>query len=208
MSRWPPTSFRRLAIAGGLSLLIVAPAVIAAGGDLLSGPAVAGDESAPPSELDRLFLALGAADTPQAAQRLEQAIWTIWLRYDGEAMAVRGMMRRGSVAVGQRRLADAESAFDEVIALDPDYAEGWNRRATVRFLRGDLIGSVADIRAALAREPRHFAALSGLGLAYMALDEDALALAAFEAALAIHPFMEGARRHADFLRQRLAGRPI
>ena len=86
---------------------------------------------------------------------------------DGQDAAMRGM------------LEFAEERYGRAIALDPGYAEAWNRRATIRFMLGDYVGSIADIREVLAREPRHFGALSGLGLCLMALDRPQEALEAF-----------------------------
>lgn len=206
-----PPGARRISVVLALGLVFtVLPALwMASAPDAAPENTPTQDESPPPERsLDRLFEALRTADSADQAQRIERSIWAVWLRYDGGQPEVRGMMRRGHIAVGHRRYDMAEAAFDAVVALAPDYAEGWNRRATARFLRGDLIGSIADIRTTLALEPRHFAALSGLGLIYMSLEEDALALAAFEAALAIHPFMAVPNAHIRVLRQRLDGRPI
>jgi tetratricopeptide (TPR) repeat protein len=102
----------------------------------------------------------------------------------------------------------AADIYDAIIKRDPEFAEGWNRRATLRFMTGDYDGSVADIQKVLALEPRHFGALAGLGMIYMAVDEPEGALRAFEAALAIHPHLPAARAHVGFLREQMQGKKL
>ena len=104
-----------------------------------------------------------------------------------------------------RRLAEALAAFDRVVELAPDYAEGWNKRATLHYLRGNYVASVDDIERALDLEPRHFGALSGLAMVSLAIGEEERALDAFEAALAIHPHLAGADTHIRNLRKRVRG---
>ncbi len=158
--------------------------------------------------LDRLFERLQATADPSEAEILEALIWSVWFSYGGEDGEVQRLMQLGQEAMSGGDLQDAEDHYDAVIRRAPDFAEGWNRRATVRFLRGDYDGSIADIGAVLQREPRHFGALSGLGLCYMSLGEPERALAAFEAALELHPHLASARGHADHLRTVLSGEPI
>ena len=114
-------------------------------------------------------------------------------------------MRHGARLMAAEQMKRAAEVFDQVVTRAPAFAEGWNRRATLRFLTGDFDGSVADIRQVLSLEPRHFGALSGLGLIYMALERPQGALKAFERALQINPHMVSARRHAAHLRAQLKG---
>lgn len=158
--------------------------------------------------LDALFARLQETADPAEARIVEHLIWSIWYVYEGAATEVRTLMLAGEQASRRRDYGTAEQIFDEVVDLDPSFAEGWNRRATVRYLRGDYVGSIADIRVTLSLEPRHFGALSGLGLCYMALEESERAIAAFEAALALNPHMPGPRAHVEALRERLSGAPI
>jgi len=104
--------------------------------------------------------------------------------------------------------AAALGAFDEIIRLAPGFAEGWNKRATIHYLLGNYDASAADIESTLALEPRHFGALSGLGLVRIAQGDEAKALEAFEAALAVHPHLPGADSHIKELRQRVKGKRI
>jgi Flp pilus assembly protein TadD len=171
----------------------------------LALPAAAGQED---TRLDGLLARLQSPASPAEARAVEAMIWDIWHTYDGETGGVRQHMSAGLLAMNHRDLATAEQEFDEVVLLAPDFAEGWNRRATVRYLRDDYVGSVEDIRATLALEPRHFGALSGLGLCYTALGDLPQALAAFEAALGINPNMPGVRANIDMIRKSLSGDPI
>ena len=115
-------------------------------------------------------------------------------------------MAKGMRAMQSGDHDTAVEAFDAVLVLDPDLAEGYNKRATVYYMMGRYADSVADIEKTL--EPRHFGALSGLGLIYSELDEGEAALRAFEAALAINPHLDGIREKATELRLRLEGRGI
>lgn len=158
--------------------------------------------------LDRLFDVLAVTANAEQASEVERAIWTLWFVYDGDRAArVNLLMRVGERAMGRRDLDGALAAFDEVVDLAPAYAEGWNRRATARYLDGDYTGSIADIQAVLALEPRHFGALSGLGLCLVALEAFPEAVAAFEAALEVNPHMQGTREQLETLRRELAGQP-
>lgn len=156
--------------------------------------------------LNPLFDELAVTGSAERAAALEARIWTIWLEPPpgrGVATALQRGLRM--MALGQGH--DAMRAFDEVVALAPDFAEGWNKRATVRYVLGDLAGSVEDIRRTLALEPRHFGALSGLGLIRLAQDRPSEALAAFEEALKIHPNLPGLD-NIEALRDRVHGKPL
>jgi tetratricopeptide (TPR) repeat protein len=116
-------------------------------------------------------------------------------------------MAAGMEAMAEGELAKAIEAFDVVVELDPGFAEGWNRRATAHFLAGNDEASIGDIRRVLALEPRHFGALSGLGMILARSGQPQAALRAFEAALAVNPHLVGARIQVEALRRALAGDP-
>jgi tetratricopeptide (TPR) repeat protein len=158
--------------------------------------------------LDALFAQLNATRNPAEAAALQHRIWLLWFTYEGQDPTVRSLMREGNRAMTVDALEAAEEAFTAVTERAPDFAEGWNRRATVRYMRGDYAGSIADIRATLALEPRHFGALSGLGLCYLALDDKPHALEAFEMGLAVNPHLAGAKEQIARLKEALAGDPI
>ena len=150
--------------------------------------------------LDRLFAILQESEDPREVRAAEAAIWTIWIEVDDEAVAE--MMARGVAAMQRQAYKEALALFDEMVDLRPGFAEAWNKRATVHYLLGNHRESLADIAATLEREPRHFGALSGRGLVYVALGDEVAALESFEAALRVHPKLAGARINAETLRRR------
>ena len=111
------------------------------------------------------------------------------------------------LAIAKACGADAIHPCYGFLAEQPEFAEAWNKRATVLYLMGDYQRSVADVEQTLALEPRHFGALAGLGLINLALDREVAALRAFEAALNIHPQQPGLRAKIKELRTRLGGKP-
>jgi tetratricopeptide (TPR) repeat protein len=156
--------------------------------------------------LDDLFSRLKSAQSPLESRFIEQAIWQIWL-VSGDP-AVDRLMAKGIEAMSSQDFENALAAFDEIVRLAPGFAEGWNKRATLHYLMGDLAASLADIERTLALEPRHFGALSGRGLVNLALGREAEALAAFEAALVVYPHLQGRDTHIKQLREKLRGRGI
>ena len=156
--------------------------------------------------LDGLFRDLKAAQGPQRVGEIEARIWQLWFSTGSEEMD--RMLRAGDIALSTGRYNRSYALLNGVIERRPDLSEGWNRRATLRYLVGDYEGSIADIGETLAREPRHFGALSGLGLCHLALGNEEEALTAFERALIHNPHMRGVKRRVDRLRDRLGRREI
>jgi tetratricopeptide (TPR) repeat protein len=156
--------------------------------------------------IDQLFEALKLAPTDEAARAVEAQIWQAWLQQGSPAVQL--LMRRGMRHLHARSLDDALEDFDAVIALAPEVAEGWNKRATVYFLRGEHDNAARDIAETLAREPRHFGALAGLSQVHEARGDLMAALRAFEAAIAIHPRLPGAEQRLKDLRRRALGEGI
>lgn len=173
--------------------------VVLAASLLLLPATAAADQNDP--RLDELFERLHQVDNEAVAAQVTRRIWQIW-RESGNAV-VDQIMEQGSQAMAANRLVRAERHFDQVVRMAPDYAEGWNQRATVRYLRGKFAASAADIRRTLLLEPRHFGALSGLGLVYMELGRDGAALDAFRRALALNPHLSGVRENIERLQQRM-----
>ena len=118
------------------------------------------------------------------------------------------MMRLGMQMMQTNQLTEAGQIFSRLIDLEPDFAEAWNKRATVRYLVGDHDGSKADIVEVLEREPRHFGALSGLAMIHMQNGNLKGALNAYEAALKVNPFMMNAQQMIDALKQKLQGQAL
>ena len=168
---------------------------------LSPGPAVADQND---GRLDGLFERLHAPPGAADAKAIEQQIWQIWLESDDAT--VNRLMRQGIAAMGLRQLGLALDRFDRMVEHAPAFAEGWNKRATVYYLMGDFEASVVDIERTLGLEPRHFGALSGLGLIYDAIDQPRAALRSFEAALRVHPHLESAGARVEELRRVLGGR--
>ncbi len=171
---------------------------------LLANLAARADQS--DVRLDILFQKLQSVSDPEDAGALQQEIWRIWFEHDDPAVVL--LMQQGQGAMGRRDYASALRSFNQVVVLQPDFAEGWNARATLYYLTGRYQDSLADIEQTLAREPRHFGALSGRGLVYVALEEWDLALESFEAALTVNPHMPGAKQNAEAIRRDLKERDI
>jgi tetratricopeptide (TPR) repeat protein len=115
------------------------------------------------------------------------------------------LLHRARQAIGVERYSDALEILDQTIALLPDWAEGWNARATARYLDDDYNGSMADIAQTLKREPNHLGALMGMGAILEARGKREDALKVYERALAIAPHWRNAEEAADKLKAALAG---
>lgn len=151
--------------------------------------------------MDELFEQLRRASTPAVAEAAAERIWDRWLQHDQpEIMA---LMSAGSEALEQEAFGDALEAFSAVIDYDPEYAEGWNKRATVRYLIGNYSDAFRDLKRTLEREPRHFGALSGLGAIYLIVMAREQALHVFERLLKIYPLAPQVRKQVRVLRDAL-----
>lgn len=152
------------------------------------------------------------SDAPLLQQRLrdesslvrayaEQGLWLLWSR-SGDA-AVDALMARGVEEMQAERLAESIRTFSEVIRRKPDFAEGWNKRATAYFLAEQFERSLADCDEVLKRNPGHFGALSGAGQIHFALENYELALAWFRRALEVNPNMLGVEVNIHRAQERL-----
>jgi tetratricopeptide (TPR) repeat protein len=117
-------------------------------------------------------------------------------------------MEEGTDAMAVQDYKTALADFTRMVTIAPDFAEGWNKRATVLWLLGDYEGSMADVDKTLALEPRHFGALWGLGTMDAALDREEEAITAFERALAVNPHLEGVSEQIEALKQRIKDKQI
>lgn len=183
---------RLLAAVFLLAALALAPARVRAGQD--------------DPRLDALFATLKTTPSDEAAAAAERQIWQIWAEHKNPE--IERLMRQGIAAMNEDDADAALDAFDAVVKYDKNFAEGWNKRATVEFALGDYTASIADIERTLALEPRHFGALSGLGQIYLAMERKALALKAFRAALAIDPHLSGVRDTIQELEKDVEGTPL
>jgi tetratricopeptide (TPR) repeat protein len=156
--------------------------------------------------LEFLFGALKAAPDEDSAKAVEARIWAIWLQTPSDTAAL--LMMRAKAAIDAQKPELALKLLDSVIKLRPDYVEAWNRRATLYYLQNDYARSLADIQQVLAREPRHFAALAGLGMIMQDLGDEKRALEAFRKALAINPHLEKVPELVKQLSEKVEGRDI
>ena len=140
-------------------------------------------------------LAALKGEDPEFAATAEAILWRIWCR-SGNPETDR-VFRAGVEAMQQQRLSDAEALFSRVIELKPGFAEGWNKRATIRYVRRDIRSSIADCQQTLARNPSHFGAASGQGLCHLSLNEFREAAICFRRALELHPHLYAARHNLD-----------
>lgn len=142
----------------------------------------------------------GPSDAPLLHERLrdespfvrgyaEQGLWLLWTR-SGDA-AIDQLMARGTEEMQSGQHEKAVSTFSEVIRKRPDFAEAWNRRATVYYLAGELERSIADCAEVLKRNPLHFGALSGLGQIHVQRQDYEEALRWYRRALEVNPNMVG-----------------
>ena len=196
-----------LVLAAVLTMPAVAPAA-AEPGSWADAPdklprAARGDRT---KNLDFLFEALKVAPDADAAKLVEGRIWALWLASGSDTADL--MMTRVKTAMDEKDTRLAIQLLDAVIELRPDYVEAWNRRATIHFSNKDYAKSLADIRQVLAREPRHFGALSGLGIIMQELGEDKLALEAFRRALAVNPHLPKIPEFVKTLAEKVEGRDI
>jgi tetratricopeptide (TPR) repeat protein len=158
-------------------------------------PVPRGDRSA---SLDALFNRLQTTDSDEEAQIIEVTIRHVWAQSG----------RHGVDALMGRAVESLHAGNYDQALVAPDFAEGWNLRATVHYLREEYGAAVGDIEQVLALEPRHFGALAGLGRIFLELEDKKAALKAFEAALALNPHLADIRHESDDLREQLAGIPI
>jgi tetratricopeptide (TPR) repeat protein len=132
-------------------------------------------------------------DDPELAATAEAFLWRVWCR-SGNAEADR-IFRAGVEAMQKGELARAEGLFSQVIGLVPEFAEGWNKRATVRYVMKHFGDSIADCQETLARNPNHFGAASGQGLCHISVGQFREAAICFRRALEIHPHLDGVRHN-------------
>ncbi len=156
--------------------------------------------------LDFLFEALKIAPDAESAKHIENRIWALWVASGSDTANL--LMSRVKAATDGKDLDLAIQLLNSVIELRPDYVEAWNRRATIYYLRKDYVRSMGDIRQVLAREPRHFGAISGLGMILQEFGDEKRALDAFRRAVAIHPHLLKLPDLIKSLTEKVEGRDI
>ena len=201
---------------GGVALLLVLVIATSASAKMSRDAALQALGQGDPEARRQAVTALGAMgtfdDVPKLAAALrdsdplvrrltERALWEVWSR-SGD----RDIDRLFAVGVEQmndQQGAAAVQTFSEIIRRKPEFAEGWNKRATVYYVLGEYTKSLADCDEVMKRNPYHFGALSGYGMIYMELNEPARALTYFERTLAVNPNLESVAEAVQMLRRLL-----
>jgi tetratricopeptide (TPR) repeat protein len=199
-----------------LTALLLSGAALPAGAEEVQGalpPDAAPPAATPPpvaptkqGRLDQLFAELKRERNEKAAERIAGRIWNEW-NQSGSA-SVDLMMQWAQKATQDQKFDVALDFLDQVVTLQPDYAEGWNRRATVHFMMKNYGKSMADIDRTLQLEPRHFGALSGLAQIMAETGHKQSALEAWQKVLTIYPMMRSAQDQVSTLSEELAGEGI
>ncbi len=156
--------------------------------------------------LDRLFEALKIAPDTESAKYIEGRIWALWFASGSDTANL--LMSRVKTATEAKDLDLALKLLDSIIDIKPDFIEAWNRRATLHFMKKEYGPALADIRQVLAREPRHFGALSGLGIILQELGDEKHALEAYRRAVAVYPHIERIPDLVKKLSEKVDGRDI
>jgi tetratricopeptide (TPR) repeat protein len=159
-----------------------------------------------PSSIDELFERLQRAKTEEEAKGISDAIQRRWMRSGSDTADLLMDRALDALKAGDQPLS--VELLDRVVTLQPGWAEGWNKRATVFFMMGDNTRSMADLRETLAREPRHFGALAGLGMILRTNGDEKRAYDAFKRALAINPHMAEVKSAVERLAPDYEGRDI
>ena len=145
---------------------------------------------------------LARSPTVRAAQPIIDALWREWINAH-QSEYEKTLMTRGMAAMGQGRLEEAENIFGDIVQKNPKFVEAWNKRATVRFMLWKFEESRADVLEVLNREPRHFGALSGLGLIYLRLGDIDNAIEAYQDLQRVFPASPAAERYIPMLKNKL-----
>jgi len=210
----------RLPCLGLSALLAASVAALPAAAQILPDPHADPHEGLvkPPDELpsvpkgernrniDFLFGALKVAPDDVSAKAIEDRIWAVWTGAGNETTNL--LMTRAKKAADDKDYDLAIQMLSSIIEIKPDFTEAWNRRATVYFLKKDYVNSMADIGKVLAREPRHFGALSGLGLIMQEVGDEKHALDAYRKALDVYPRLKGMDEKIKTLKEKVEGRDI
>src|SRR5450432_1761862 len=156
--------------------------------------------------LDFLFEALKLAPDDTTAKTIEERIWALWVVSRSDTANL--LMSRVKTAIEAQDTDLAIELLNDIVKIKPDYIEAWNRRATLYYMKKDYGHSLADIREVLRREPRHFGALSGLGLIMQDIGDDKQALEVYRRALAVYPRLQRIPDLVKTLQEKVEGRDI
>jgi tetratricopeptide (TPR) repeat protein len=202
------TRFLALLLAAIVTAVFAAPALAATRGEWVQPPKKlppvrSGD---PAHNLDFLFGALKVAPDDVTAKAIEERIWALWTASHSDTTNL--LMSRVQAAVEAKDLDLAIKILDGVVKIKPKYVEAWNRLATIYYMKKDYGHALADIRQVLRLEPRHFGALSGLGLIMQDIGDDKQALEVYRRALAVYPRLQRIPEIVKTLQEKVEGRDI
>lgn len=156
--------------------------------------------------LNDLYAHLATAEDEESAKRVAEAIERLWLQSGSDTISL--LMERTSTALAAKNSDLALKLLNSIVELAPDFAEGFNRRAFVRFTQNDIEAAVGDLRRAIALEPNHFKALDGLGQIWREHGNKKGALRVFKQLLDIHPYWPGAKQAVEELTREVDGQGI
>lgn len=170
-------------------------------------PPVGASPAAPaPTTLESLFQRLRTAKDPNEGRAIAKQIEQRWLRSSSETATL--LMARVNQAMTANARETGIELIDYILLLQPQWAEAYNKRATILFLMDDYDGALRDIRSALRYEPRHFGAMAGLGMIMQRMGNTKAAYAAFRKALEVHPQLNEVREAADRLKTEVEGQEL
>jgi tetratricopeptide (TPR) repeat protein len=168
------------------------------------GPSAPAVPAASPQKTQAMLLdGLKRERDPEKAREIANQLLANW--NDSGSATVNLLMQWANTAIGDKKNGAALDFLDRVTLLQPDYPEGWNRRATLHFTMGDARKSMADIHQVLLREPRYFPAIAGMATIFTQSGEDELALKAWERFLSVYPAEREAQENVTKLSEKLAG---
>jgi len=158
------------------------------------------------TRLDMLFKALKAAPDQETAKAIEVRIWATWMVSPSDTANL--LMHRVREAIQGKDLTLATKLLDAIIKIRPSYVEAWNQRATIEYKERRFGAAINDISQVLKREPRHFGALSGLGMIFQEIGDDKEALEAYRQALKVYPRLPKVPDMVKKLSEKVEGRDI
>jgi len=189
-----------------LGYLLIAMFLAITATSAISQTTVSAPNSKTSNHLDTLFARLKKERHSAQAERISKKIWANWARSGSASIDLLSGWARDAIA--NDKFGVALDLLDQVTTLRPDFAEGWNQRATLHFMMKNYGKSLRDIERVLALEPRHYGALSGLGLIFQQLDDKKKALTAWYQVLALYPAMQNAQKAVIKLEEDISAKGI
>ena len=208
-----PTTHVRKGLASLLALALIVPVMGLGAKALAQQSARSGAApSLPKTPVERekmlsdLYAHLATSGDEDSAKAVADAIERVWLSSGSDTIDV--LMERSMKAVGEKNYDLALKLLDHVVALAPDFTEGWNRRAYVHYMKSEVDQALGDLRRTLALDPNHFKALDGLAQILREIGQKRPALKAFKQLLDVHPYWSGAQDAVDELEREVEGQGI